>query len=32
LATFDLIISTVSEPVELDAYLSLLKTDGTLAP
>jgi alcohol dehydrogenase (NADP+) len=29
--TFDLIISTVSEPLEFDAYLSLLKTDGTLA-
>jgi alcohol dehydrogenase (NADP+) len=28
--TFDLIISTVSEPLEFDAYLSLLKTDGTL--
>jgi uncharacterized zinc-type alcohol dehydrogenase-like protein len=29
--TFDLIISTVSEPLEFGAYLSLLKTDGTLA-
>ena len=29
--TFDLIISTVSEPLQFDAYLSLLKTDGTLA-
>jgi uncharacterized zinc-type alcohol dehydrogenase-like protein len=29
--TFDLIISTVSEPLEFDAYLSLLTTDGTLA-
>ena len=29
-STFDLIISTVSEPLDFDAYLSLLKTDGTL--
>ncbi|SFG63005.1 NAD(P)-dependent alcohol dehydrogenase [Streptomyces mirabilis] len=26
--TFDLILSTVSAPLDLDAYLSLLKTDG----
>ncbi|UUU31271.1 NAD(P)-dependent alcohol dehydrogenase [Streptomyces sp. CA-210063] len=26
--TFDLIVSTVSAPLSLDAYLSLLKTDG----
>ncbi|UUU24596.1 NAD(P)-dependent alcohol dehydrogenase [Streptomyces sp. DSM 40750] len=26
--TFDLIVSTVSAPLNLDAYLSLLKTDG----
>lgn len=26
--TFDLILSTVSVPLDLDAYLSLLKTDG----
>ncbi|WP_326578185.1 NAD(P)-dependent alcohol dehydrogenase [Streptomyces sp. NBC_00487] len=26
--TFDLIVSTVSAPLKLDAYLSLLKTDG----
>ncbi|MFI1416912.1 NAD(P)-dependent alcohol dehydrogenase [Streptomyces sp. NPDC020731] len=28
--TFDLIVSTVSAPLDLDAYLSLLKTDGAL--
>jgi uncharacterized zinc-type alcohol dehydrogenase-like protein len=28
--TFDLIISTVSAPLPLDAYLSLLRLDGTL--
>ncbi|MFD0316968.1 NAD(P)-dependent alcohol dehydrogenase [Streptomyces flavalbus] len=28
--TFDLIISTVSAPLDLGAYLSLLKTDGAL--
>lgn len=28
--TFDLIVSTVSAPVDLDMYLSLLKTDGVL--
>jgi uncharacterized zinc-type alcohol dehydrogenase-like protein len=28
--TFDLILSTVSAPLNLDAYLSLLKTDGAL--
>jgi uncharacterized zinc-type alcohol dehydrogenase-like protein len=27
---FDLIVSTVSAPLDLDAYLSLLRTDGTL--
>jgi alcohol dehydrogenase (NADP+) len=27
---FDLVLSTVSAPLDLDAYLSLLKTDGTL--
>lgn len=27
--TFDIILSTVSAPLNLDAYLSLLKTDGT---
>lgn len=27
---FDLIVSTVSAPLDLDAYLSLLKTDGAL--
>ncbi len=26
--TFDLILSTVSAPLNLDAYLSLLRTDG----
>ncbi|HEX7827406.1 MAG TPA: NAD(P)-dependent alcohol dehydrogenase [Mycobacterium sp.] len=26
--TFDLVLSTVSAPLDLDAYLSLLKTDG----
>ncbi|AJP03536.1 alcohol dehydrogenase [Streptomyces cyaneogriseus subsp. noncyanogenus] len=29
--TFDLIVSTVSAPLDLGAYLSLLKTHGTLA-
>ncbi|HLL35766.1 MAG TPA: NAD(P)-dependent alcohol dehydrogenase [Streptomyces sp.] len=29
--TFDLIVSTVSAPLDLGAYLSLLKTQGTLA-
>ncbi|MFF1274553.1 NAD(P)-dependent alcohol dehydrogenase [Streptomyces marokkonensis] len=29
--TFDLIVSTVSAPLDLDAYLSLLRTEGTLA-
>ncbi|GGW85027.1 dehydrogenase [Streptomyces malachitofuscus] len=29
--TFDLIVSTVSAPLDLGAYLSLLKTEGTLA-
>ncbi|MFB9514268.1 NAD(P)-dependent alcohol dehydrogenase [Streptomyces purpureus] len=28
--TFDLVISTVSAPLDFDAYLSLLKTDGAL--
>lgn len=28
--TFDLIVSTVSAPLDLDAYLSLLRTDGAL--
>ncbi|MCH0541791.1 NAD(P)-dependent alcohol dehydrogenase [Streptomyces sp. MUM 203J] len=28
--TFDLIVSTVSAPLDFDAYLSLLKTDGAL--
>lgn len=28
--TFDLILSTVSAPLDFGAYLSLLKTDGTL--
>ncbi|MFJ8649819.1 NAD(P)-dependent alcohol dehydrogenase [Streptomyces sp. NPDC093546] len=28
--TFDLIVSTVSAPLDFSAYLSLLKTDGTL--
>jgi uncharacterized zinc-type alcohol dehydrogenase-like protein len=28
--TFDLVLSTVSAPVDFGAYLSLLKTDGTL--
>ncbi|MET8827097.1 NAD(P)-dependent alcohol dehydrogenase [Streptomyces sp. NPDC004610] len=28
--TFDLIISTVSAPLDFDAYLSLLRTDGAL--
>ncbi|MFJ2111557.1 MULTISPECIES: NAD(P)-dependent alcohol dehydrogenase [unclassified Streptomyces] len=28
--TFDLILSTVSAPLNLDAYLSLLRTNGTL--
>ncbi|WP_330283269.1 NAD(P)-dependent alcohol dehydrogenase [Streptomyces sp. NBC_00588] len=28
--TFDLILSTVSAPLDLDAFLSLLKTDGAL--
>jgi uncharacterized zinc-type alcohol dehydrogenase-like protein len=28
--TFDLIINTVSAPLDLDAYLSLLRLDGTL--
>lgn len=27
---FDLIVNTVSAPVDLDAYLSLLAADGTL--
>ncbi|MFE5397951.1 NAD(P)-dependent alcohol dehydrogenase [Streptomyces sp. NPDC056568] len=29
--TFDLIVSTVSAPLDLGAYLGLLKTEGTLA-
>jgi uncharacterized zinc-type alcohol dehydrogenase-like protein len=29
--TFDLIVSTVSAPLDFNAYLSLLKTEGTLA-
>ncbi|MFI2505627.1 NAD(P)-dependent alcohol dehydrogenase [Streptomyces sp. NPDC018972] len=29
--TFDLIVSTVSAPLDFGAYLSLLKTEGTLA-
>ncbi|MFE2483084.1 NAD(P)-dependent alcohol dehydrogenase [Streptomyces mirabilis] len=29
--TFDVIVNTVSAPIDLDAYLSLLATDGTLA-
>lgn len=29
--TFDLVLSTVSAPLELDAYLSLLRPEGTLA-
>jgi alcohol dehydrogenase (NADP+) len=29
--TFDLIVSTVSEPLDFGAYLALLKADGTLA-
>ncbi|HEY1917313.1 MAG TPA: NAD(P)-dependent alcohol dehydrogenase [Streptosporangiaceae bacterium] len=28
--SFDLIVNTVSAPIDLDAYLSLLATDGTL--
>jgi uncharacterized zinc-type alcohol dehydrogenase-like protein len=28
--SFDLILSTVSAPLDLDAYLSLLRTDGAL--
>ena len=28
--TFDLVINTVSAPIELDSFLSLLATDGTL--
>ncbi|MFF8830410.1 NAD(P)-dependent alcohol dehydrogenase [Streptomyces sp. NPDC015131] len=28
--TFDLVVSTVSAPLDLDAYLGLLKTDGAL--
>ncbi|WP_066951075.1 NAD(P)-dependent alcohol dehydrogenase [Streptomyces lushanensis] len=28
--TFDIILSTVSAPLQLDAYLSLLRTDGAL--
>ncbi|MGE5765513.1 MAG: NAD(P)-dependent alcohol dehydrogenase [Mycobacterium leprae] len=28
--TFDLLLSTVSAPLDLDAFLALLKTDGTL--
>ncbi len=29
--TFDLVLSTVSAPLDFDAYLSLLRTEGTLA-